>query len=82
MRTIRRQARVSKDHTLVVRLPDDVEEESLAEVIVRLPLADGHARDSGKSLSGFLASLPRRRRRIIGKGEIDRQLAIERKSWD
>ena len=82
MRTIRRQARVNEDHTLVVHLPDDVQEESLAEVIVRVPPVEACERGFGRPLASFLASLAGSRRRILGRAEIDRLLAIERGSWD
>ena len=78
MRAIKLQARVEKDHTLSLKLPEDVRE-GPAEVIVLVP--DKAAKPS-HSLSDFLTRLPRRSRQLRSKEEIDRYLEQERQSWE
>lgn len=78
MRAIKLQTHVTKDHTLRIRLPDDVRE-GPAEVIVLVPETKEKA---APLLSDFLATLTTRPRRIRSKEEIDRDLAHERESWD
>jgi hypothetical protein len=75
MRAIKLQAHVEKDHTVSLRLPEDVGE-GPAEVIVLVP---DPAAKPAHSLSDFLARLPRRPR---SKEEIDRYLEQERQAWN
>jgi len=74
MRAIKLQARVEKDHTVSLRLPEDVGE-GPAEVIVLVP--DPGAKPA-HSLSEFLARLPRHPRQRRSREEIDRYLEQER----
>jgi hypothetical protein len=78
MRAIKLQARVEKDHTVCLRLPEDVGE-GPAEVIVLVP---DPAMKPAHSLGDFLARLPPRPRRLRSKEEIDRYLEQERQTWD
>jgi hypothetical protein len=78
MRAIKLQARVEKDHTVSLRLPEDVGE-GPAEVIVLVP---DPATKPAHSLDDFLARLPRRPRRLRSKEEIDRYLEQERQTWE
>jgi hypothetical protein len=77
MRAVKVEGRVQSDHTLRVRLPEDVEE-GPAEVIVLLPERKG-ARPTLSALLDSLAQRPRPERR---KSEIDRSLDEEWGSWD
>ena len=76
MRAIKVQAQVSKDHTIRLQLPEDVQE-GPAEVIVLV----SEGRDRGRSLKEFLANLATTPRARLSKEEIDRYLAEERASW-
>jgi hypothetical protein len=78
MRAIKLQAHVEKDHTVSLRLPEDVGE-GPAEVIVLVP---DPATKPAHSLSDFLAGLPRHPLRPRSKEEIDRYLEQERQTWD
>lgn len=75
MRANKLQARVKKDHTVSLRLPEDVEE-GPAEVIV--PVSDAANRHA-HSLGDFLARLPFRH---CSKAEIDRYLEQEHQTWN
>ncbi len=78
MRAIKLQALVEKDHTVSLRLPEDVGE-GPAEVIVLVP---DPTPKPAHSLDDFLARLSRRPRRARSKEEIDLYLEQERQSWD
>jgi hypothetical protein len=78
MRAIKLQAHVEKDHTLSLKLPEDIQE-GPAEVIVLVP--EPAARPA-HSLGDFLTRLPRRSRRVRSKEEIDRDLEQERQAWE
>ena len=78
MRAIKLQAHIERDHTVSLRLPEDVGE-GPAEIIVLVPEP---AAKPAHSLSDFLARLPHRSRRPRSKVEIDRYLEQERQSWD
>jgi hypothetical protein len=78
MRALKLYGHVERDHTLSLHLPEDVAE-GPAEVIVLVPEA---AERTGHSLEDFLATLSKGRRRIRSKEEIDRDLELERESWD
>jgi hypothetical protein len=78
MRAIKLQARVEKDHTVSLRLPEDVGE-GPAEVIVLVP--DLKAK-SAHSLGDFLARLPLLTRQRRSREEIDRYLEQERQAWE
>ena len=78
MRAIKLQSHVEKDHTLSIRLPEDVEE-GPAEVIVLVPEATKRPRHS---LEDFLTRLSQTPRRARSKEEIDRDLQEERDSWE
>ena len=78
MRAIKIQAHVEKDHTLSLKLPDDVRE-GPAEVIVLVP---DKASKPVHSLDDFLDRLASRPRHALSKDEIDRHLEGERQSWD
>ena len=78
MRAIKLNTHVSKDRTLRLKLPEDVQE-GPAEVIVLVPeLTERPAH----TLQEFLAGLSARPRRIRTKEEIDSYLEQERESWD
>jgi hypothetical protein len=76
MRAVKLEGRVQSDHTLRVRLPEDVEE-GPAEIIVLLPETQG-PRPPLSAVIDSLAGGPRPHRQ---KGEIDRSLDEERESW-
>ena len=78
MRAVKLEGRVRPDHTLRLRLPEDVEE-GPAEVIVLLP---EHKEEARPTLSAVLDSLDQTPRPQRRKSEIDRYLADERGSWD
>jgi len=78
MRAIKLNTHVARDHTLRLKLPDDVEE-GPAEVIV---LVRDEAERRSHTLQDFLASLSTRPRHVSTKEEIDRYLEQERESWD
>jgi hypothetical protein len=78
MRAIRLYSQVEGDHTLSVRLPDDVAA-GPAEVIVLVPEPTERA---GHSLADFLARLSRSHHGSRSKQEIDRDLEVERESWE
>ncbi len=78
MRAIKMQAHVEKDHTLSLKLPEDVRE-GPAEVIVLVP--DSAVKPT-HSLADFLARLPRRPTQGRTREEIDGYLERERQSWD
>ncbi len=78
MKAIKLQTHVTKDRTLRLQLPDDVEE-GPAEVIV---LVSEPKAGLGHSLRDFLASLPARPRQPRTKEEIDHDLEQERESWN
>jgi hypothetical protein len=78
MRAIKIQAHIEKDHTLSLRLPEDVHE-GPAEVIVLVP---DKASKPVHSLNDFLDRLARQPRQVLSKDEIDRHLERERQSWD
>lgn len=78
MRAIKLQTQVEKDHTLSVKLPEDVAE-GPAEVIVLVPEP---AERPGHSLADFLRTLSQHPRSARSKEEIDRDLERERESWD
>jgi len=78
MRAIKLQARVEKDHTVSLRLPEDVGE-GPAEVIV---LVSDTASKPAHSLGDFLDRLPRHPRQLRSKEEIDRYLEQERQTWE
>jgi hypothetical protein len=77
MRAIKLNTHVAKDRTLLLQLPEDVQE-GPAEVIVLVP---ENAEQSTRTLEGFLAGLAARPRRVRTKEEIDRSLKQERESW-
>jgi hypothetical protein len=77
MRAIKMQAHVEKDHTLSLKLPEDVRE-GPAEVIV---LVSDRAAKPTHSLADFLARLPRSPSQFRTKEEIDGYLERERESW-
>jgi hypothetical protein len=77
MRALKLAGRVQADHTLRVRLPEDVEE-GPAEVIVLLPERARH-QPTLTALLDSLAQAPQVRR---SKLAIDRQLEEERGTWD
>ncbi len=77
MRAVKVEGRVQSDHTLRVRLPEDVEE-GPAEVIVLLP----ERQEVRPALAAVLDSLARAHHARRPKLEIDRQLEEERGSWD
>lgn len=78
MRAIKLHTHVEKDHTLRIRLPEDVEE-GPAEVIVLIPDISAHR---SHSLADVLSTLSQQPRRVRTKEEIDRDLEGERESWD
>lgn len=78
MRAIKLQAHVEKDHTVSLRLPEDVGE-GPAEVIILVP---DPAAKPAHSLGDFLARLPRRPCQRRSKEEIDRYLEQERQAWE
>jgi len=78
MRAIRLNTHVAKDRTLLLKLPEDVQE-GPAEVIVLVPEA---ADRPAHTVQDFLAGLSARPRRIRTKEDIDRYLERERESWD
>jgi len=77
MRAIKLQTQVEKDHTLHLRLPEDVKE-GPAEVIVLVP----EAAEPRHTLADFLAHLSDRPRTTRNKEEIDQYLQEERASWE
>jgi hypothetical protein len=77
MRVIKLQAYVQKDHTVSLRLPDDVGE-GPAEVIV---FVRDLASKPTHSLGDFLARLQRSPRQRRSREEIDRYLEQERQAW-
>lgn len=77
MRTVKIEGRVGPDHTLRVRLPEDVEE-GPAEVIVLLPERKG----TRPPLADLLDSLAQASRPDRRRSEIDGDLGEERASWD
>jgi len=78
MRAIKIQTQVEKDHSLSIKLPEDVAE-GPAEVIVLVPEA---AERAGHSLTDFLRTLSQHPRSVRSKEEIDRDLDRERETWD
>ena len=78
MRAIKLQTQVEKDHTLRLKLPEDVEE-GPAEVIVLVPEA---AERPDHTLADFLARLSEHPPTLRSKEEIDRYLQEERESWE
>jgi hypothetical protein len=76
MRAIKVQAQVSKDHTIRLQLPEDVQE-GPAEVIVLVT----DARERGHSLKEFLADLAKRPSPSRSREEIEQHLKEERASW-
>ena len=82
MRAVELSARVSKDHTVHLRLPEEIGE-GPAEVIVLVPPdAEGSKRPSGPTLDDILDG-PRVDARLIrSKEKIDADLRAERESWE
>ena len=78
MRAIHLYSQIDRDHTLSVRLPDDVTA-GPAEVIVLVPEPTER---TGHSLAEFFARLPEDDRGSRSKQEIDRDLGMERDSWE
>lgn len=78
MRAIKLNTHVAKDRTLLLKLPQDVQE-GPAEVIVLVPERAEHP---SHTLEDFLAGLSARPRRVRTKEEIDQYLEQERESWD
>jgi len=78
MRAIKLQTQVEKDHSLSIKLPEDVAE-GPAEVIVLVPEP---AERAGHSLEDFLRTLALDPRSVRSKEEIDRDLDRERETWD
>jgi hypothetical protein len=78
MRAIKLQAHIEKDHTLNLKLPEDVRE-GPAEVIVLVP--DLAAKPT-HSLGDFLARLPQHPSQLRTKEEIDGYLEREREDAD
>lgn len=78
MRAIKLQTHVTKDRTLRLTLPDDVQE-GPAEVIV---LVSEPMDREGHTLHDFLSRLSTRPREVSSKEELDRYLEHERESWD
>jgi hypothetical protein len=78
MRAIKLQTHIGKDHTLSVKLPEDMAE-GPAEIIV---LVQEPAKRAGHSLADFLRTLSEQPRSTRSKEEIDRDLERERESWD
>jgi len=78
MRAIKLNTYVSKNHTLNVQLPDDVQE-GPAEVIVLVPEKDARPRHT---VSDFLERLSKQPLQVRSKEEIDRELEVERDSWE
>jgi hypothetical protein len=70
MRAIKLQTQIEKDHTLSVKLPEDVAE-GPAEVIVLVPEP---AERGSHTLSEFLRTLSQGPRKLRSKEEIDRDL--------
>lgn len=83
MRALKLPAQVTSDHTLHLRLPDDISE-GAAEVIVLLPEADEEEIEmaESRSLEEFLAASRVDQRFIRTKQEIDDYLRAERESWE
>jgi hypothetical protein len=83
MRALKIPARVTHDHTLHLRLPEDVSE-GPAEVIVLVPESDEDSppETAAGSLDDFLASFEVDRRFIRSKEEIDEFVTEERESWE
>ena len=79
MRTLKLMGHVSKDHTLQLELPVDVDE-GPAEVIVLLPEKSLMAQHD--TITSFLKSLSNLRIPTRSKEEIDRYLQEERNSWE
>jgi hypothetical protein len=77
VRAVKLKGRVEPDHTLRVRLPEDVGE-GPAEVIVLLPERTG----TKPSLPAVLTSLQDASRHRRRKAEIDQALEEERAAWD
>lgn len=78
MRAIKLTTHVDSDHTLRLKLPEDVNE-GPAEVIVLVP---DMAWRRSHTLQDFLARLASRPRQVRTREEIDGFLAQERASWD
>lgn len=78
MRAIKLNTHVSRDRTLRLQLPNDVEE-GPAEVIVLVPDATQRRHHT---LQDFLKSLSNRPCQLSTKEEIDLHLKQERESWD
>ncbi len=78
MRAFKVRGHVEKDHTLSLKLPEDVPE-GPAEVIVLIP---ERVSKPAHSLNDFLDRLAGHPRQVLSKDEIDRHLERERQCWD
>jgi hypothetical protein len=88
MRAVRLPAQVTKEHTLLLQLPEDIRE-GPAEVIVLVP-ENGerlHGQDpmetaAGGSLAEFLDDTRNDLRFVRSKLDLDDYLRAERESWE
>ncbi len=83
MRAVKLNAQVTQDHTLNLKLPEDVRE-GPAEVIVLVPDPEVYAsQEPNAGTLGEFLSKPRVDRSFIrSKAEIDDSLRAERDSWE
>lgn len=83
MRAVKLSAQVNSDHTLHLRLPEEIHE-GPAEVIVLVPepTAGAQTQPEGPSLVDFLARPRVESCFIRSKEEIDDYLREERESWE
>lgn len=79
MRTIRLRARITKDHELRGKVPEDLPEGTV-DVTLQLGQAPGNAAEG--ELRQFLDRLAKSPRKTRTKEEIDRYLEAERASWE
>lgn len=81
MRALKLKAQVTRDHSLHLQLPEDVQE-GPAEVIVLISGGEAADRPAAGSLADFLAAPPIDPRLSRTKEAIDRSLQEERRAWE
>ncbi len=83
MRAVKLPARVNKDHTLRVQLPEEIREGPAEVIVLVSEPSDGDlSQPEGVSLEDFLARPRVDRQFIRSKEEIDDYLRAERESWE
>ncbi len=80
MRAVKLPARINKDHTLRLQLPEEIGEGPAEIIVLVSEPSDGEP--EGVSLEDFLARPRVDRQFIRSKEKIDDYLRAERESWE